>query len=120
MLKREKNRGALGFFFRNSNILLLVSCLMTSVYGCLLVYSSIMNGDGSFRSCIVQMVCSAVGFLFALFISRVDYNDICRLWFVWVGFAGLLVLLTFTPLGINVSGTDDTAWLGFPFWPPCP
>ena len=115
MLKREKNRGALGFFFRNSNILLLVSCLMTSVYGCLLVYSSIMNGDGSFRSCIVQMVCSAVGFLFALFISRVDYNDICRLWFVWVGFAGLLVLLTFTPLGINVSGTDDTAWLGFPF-----
>lgn len=113
VLKREKTSG-LHFFIKNSNFMLIVSCIVASLYGCLLVYSSIIGEGGSIRSCLVQFICSALGILMALFISQIDYLELCRLWYVWAAFALLLVLLTFTPLGLNVSGTDDTAWLGFP------
>ena len=115
MLKREKKYGHFGFFVKNSDMPLLTFCIIASLYGCLLVYSSIVGEGGSIRSCLVQFICSALGILMAVFISQLDYVDICKIWYIWAGVAVFLVLLTFTPLGLNVTGTDDTAWLGFPF-----
>ncbi len=58
------------------------------------------------------LIVAGVGLVAAILISQVDHESLCALWPVWSGLSGLLVLLTFTPLGLNVAGTDDTAWLG--------
>lgn len=114
MLHREKKRGKLRAFFGDTDMVLWGLCFCASVFGCILVFSATVGAGGGKSGYLVQFIASAVGLCIAFFMSRVDYHDICKLWFVWLGLAVFLVLLTFTPLGLNVSGTDDTAWLGFP------
>ncbi|MBE6757349.1 MAG: rod shape-determining protein RodA [Ruminococcaceae bacterium] len=99
-----------GRFFHGSNKLLIVLCTLCSTYGLLLVYSSgVASGFSS------QLAASVGGMFAALLISQADYRSICRFWPVFAVPALILMLLTFTPLGYNVAGTDDTAWLGLPF-----
>lgn len=99
-------------FIMNSNLRLIILCLAITVYGCLLVYSASHGYGYGFSGASTHIIAAAIGFIAALFISQIDYDDICALWPIWAGLSLLLVLLTFTPLGLNASGTDDTAWLG--------
>ncbi len=99
-------------FLQNSNIRLILICAAITVYGCLLVYSASHGYGYGFRGAATHIIAAIIGFVAALFVSQVDYDDICTLWPIWAGLSLLLMLLTFTPLGLNASGTDDTAWLG--------
>lgn len=99
-------------FFQNSNLRLIIICFAITVYGCLLVYSASHGYGYGFGGASTHIIASLIGFVAALFISQADYDDICALWPIWAGISLLLVLLTFTPLGLNAAGTDDTAWLG--------
>lgn len=101
-------------FVRTSNKLLILFCALCSTYGILLVFSATYTGNGVTSGFVNQLAASAAGLLAALVISQVDYDTICRLWPVFLVPTLILMLLTFTPLGYNVQGTDDTAWLGFP------
>lgn len=114
MLRREKKRGKLQRLFGDMDMVLWLFCLCASAFGCVLVYSAAVGAGFGRAGYLVQCIASAMGLCLAFLMSRIDYHDICRLWYVWAGIAVVLVLLTFTPLGLNVSGTDDTAWLGFP------
>ncbi len=99
-------------FIQNSNLRLIVICLAITVYGCLLVYSASHGYGYGFSGASTHIIAAALGFVAALLISQIDYDNICALWPIWAGLSLLLVVLTFTPLGLNASGTDDTAWLG--------
>ncbi len=99
-------------FVQNSNIRLILICAAITVYGCLLVYSASHGYGYGFSGASTHIITAVIGFIAALLISQVDYDSICNLWPVWTGLSILLMLLTFTPLGLNASGTDDTAWLG--------
>ncbi len=99
-------------FIQNSNLRLIILILAITVYGCLLVYSASHGYGYGFSGASTHIIAAALGFVAALLISQVDYDNICALWPIWAGLSLLLVLLTFTPLGLNASGTDDTAWLG--------
>lgn len=99
-------------FFRYSNLRLLFLCLSASLYGCLLVYSAAYGVGDGWGGSMMQIIASVGGIAIALFVSHLDYENICALWPIWSGISILLVLLTFTPLGLNATGTDDTAWLG--------
>lgn len=99
-------------FLQNSNIRLILICAAITVYGCLLVYSASHGYGYGFSGASTHIIAATIGFIAAIFISQIDYDDICALWPIWAGLALLLMLLTFTPLGLNASGTDDTAWLG--------
>ncbi|MBP3936102.1 MAG: FtsW/RodA/SpoVE family cell cycle protein [Clostridia bacterium] len=113
-LRRKEN--PLRIFAKQNDILLILVCLAASLYGVLLVYSDAVTSDTGTRSAIVQAVASVAGFGVAFVMSLFDYEDLCRLWPVWMGVSAVLVVLTLTPLGLNVAGTDDTAWLGIPPW----
>ena len=99
-------------FLQNSNIRLILICAAITVYGCLLVYSASHGYGYGFSGASTHIIAATIGFIAAIFISQIDYDDICALWPIWAGLALLLMLLTCTPLGLNASGTDDTAWLG--------
>ncbi len=111
-MRLEKHSSPLRFFLQHSNLKLTALCFLCSLYGCVLVFSAIYSADMSMKSFIMQAGASLLGLVFAVMISQIDYDDICRIWPLIALVALIPVLLTFTPLGINVSGTDDTAWLG--------
>lgn len=98
-------------FLHYSNIRLILFCLLASGYGCALVYSAAYGVGDGLRGSFIQIAASLGGLILAIFISRFEYETICALWPIWSGITLLLVILTFTPLGVNVAGTDDTAWL---------
>ena len=99
-------------FVRYSNLRLILLSLAASIYGCVLVFSANYNSSSGMRGTLMHIVATSVGLIAALFISQIDYEDICRLWPIWAGISLLLVILTLTPLGLGVSGADDRAWLG--------
>ena len=97
---------ALRTLARYSNLRLILLCVLLSTYGCLLVFSAAPGGAT------MQIGASVIGLVLAILISQIDYTEICALWPIWAILSLVLVILTLTPLGLNVSGTDDTAWLG--------
>ncbi len=103
-----KAKKSIAFFFKNTDRILLLLCVLTSVYGFILVYSA---AGGSFRGYILQLAAYIVGLLAAIGISQIDYEAICAFWPVWAGISVVLVILTLTPLGLGVGGADDQAWL---------
>ncbi len=97
-------------FWRQSNKPLIFLCTLCSVYGILLIYSTDVA-----KGYVTQPLACVVGLLLALYVSQLDYHQVCHRW-LWFALPSLLlVCLTFTPLGFNATGTDDTAWLGLPF-----
>lgn len=87
-------------------------CVLASVYGVMLVYSVAKTAGTGTGGYLIQLCASAAGLVLALIIARIDYEVIGALWPFYTGLALLLMLLTYTPLGLNATGTDDTAWLG--------
>ena len=110
-LSKQASGGNIRSFFRYTNLRLILLCVILSTYGCMLVYSASYGVGEGLSGSLMQIIASAGGLLAALIISRVDYEAICSLWPIWSGISILLMLLTFTPLGLNATGTDDTAWL---------
>ena len=99
-------------FITYANLRLIILCISASTFGCVLVYSAAYGVGDGWSGAMMQIVASVIGIVAAILISRMDYEDICSLWPIWSSISILLVLLTFTPLGLNATGTDDTAWLG--------
>ena len=110
-MAKSSAKNALVSLFRYSNRRLILLCLLISIYGCVLVYSATYSVSNGASGAVVHIVASAIGLVAAILISQIDYEHLCSYWPVWAGLSLLLVLLTFTPLGLNVAGTDDTAWL---------
>ena len=98
-------------FFTYANLRLIFLCIAASTFGCLLVYSASYGVGDGLKGALMQIIASVIGITVALLISRMDYENICSLWPLCSGVSILLVLLTFTPLGLKATGTDDTAWL---------
>lgn len=98
-------------FVRYSNLRLILLCLIVSTYGCILVFSAAHGFGEGLSGSIIQIAASLCGLIVAIFISRIEYETICALWPLWSAISLLLVLLTYTSLGLNATGTDDTAWL---------
>ena len=108
---RKTLKDHLRSFFTYANLRLIFLCIAASTFGCMLVYSASYGVGDGWSGALMQIIASIVGITAALLISRIDYENICTLWPIWSAISILLVLLTFTPLGLNATGTDDTAWL---------
>lgn len=102
------------YFFKNTDKLLFLFCVVASFISVVLLFSIYYNGIvSSNRIFIVQIISILLGIFFSLFISNLNYNIIISSWKFHSIISILLVILTFTPLGIQREGTDDKAWLNF-------
>ncbi|HBT65835.1 MAG TPA: rod shape-determining protein RodA [Ruminococcaceae bacterium] len=108
----KKLKSGISSYIRNSDWLLILSCTAASMYGIALVYSVGHTSSIGSRDFIIQLLAFLIGLIAALAISKVDYEIICRLWPILSGISFVLVLLTFTPLGLKVA--DDQAWIPIP------
>ncbi|MBQ9982179.1 MAG: FtsW/RodA/SpoVE family cell cycle protein [Oscillospiraceae bacterium] len=98
------------YFKQLDKLLLLAVCLCTTL-GIVLLYSlgqtDYLHPD-TFKTQLFSML---AGIAASLVIAAIDYKKISKLWFLYVPAALVLVILTFTSMGVGVSGTDDVAWL---------
>lgn len=100
-------------FFRKGDMVLLLLCLVTTAFGCLVIAST-TNTMGSLRYIIFQILGAVLGvFLFAI-VSSIDADFFSEHRLVLVIF-NVILLLMLIPFGETVSG--NRSWLSFPFLP---
>lgn len=96
-------------FIRESDKILLLLSIFTTMYGCAAVFSATYYME-SYRPVIVQLLCMVMGIIAAIIISAIDYQIMIKRWYFAAALGLIPVFLTFF-IGFAPEGTDDKAWL---------
>lgn len=102
-------------FLKGTDFLTLISAMLASAYGLMLVYSAthLNLADGKIiTSDVRSMIVSVVGgLIIAIAVSNIDYEIISKLWpFIAVGCVGLMIFTFF--FGVAPSARQDArSWL---------
>lgn len=99
-------------YFSGLDKILILICIMCSTISMLCLISAYYTGQIKIRAVIIQGVGIILGIILASVISMFDYETLAKLWKIHLPATLLLVLLTFTPLGVQATTlADDKAWL---------
>ena len=104
-------------FFRKGDMVLLILCLATSAFGCLMV-SSATNAakfGGSSRYIVVQIAATAVGFLMYWIVSSINIDALSEKR-RWLTLFNLFCIALLIPFGTD-NNTGNYSWLNFSFLP---
>lgn len=100
-------------FGRNGDLVLLFLCLVTNVFGCVIVAST-TNYLGSSRSIIIQIVASVLGVMCYILLTNIDVSFFSDRRGMLLGFNVFLMLLLI-PFGVDVNG--NRSWIDLPLIP---
>ncbi len=101
-------------YIRECDKVLYILCIVTTLYGCVMVLSSTYNYYGqSYSQFITQLAALFLGIVAMIFISSFDYKKFGRFWFLIAAVGLIPVVLTFF-IGYAPGNTDDKAWLLLP------
>ena len=98
-------------FFKKTDKLLWLLTVSAVIYSFLLISSMQRSGDYNYLR--PQIAAVVLGAAAALLIANADYRFLLKKWYIAALIGTTLAVLVFF-FGINVSGTDDTAWLMLP------
>lgn len=98
-------------FFTHTDIILWLLTIATTVYSIILIKSMQRGYEYSYLTS--QLLAVALGYIAAVILTIIDYERIAALWWLLAGASIVLLILVFF-LGVNVTGTDDTAWIYLP------
>lgn len=98
-------------FFKRTDKLLWLLTISAVIYSFLLISSMQRAGDYNYLR--PQIAAVVLGAAAALLIANADYRFLLKKWYIAALIGVVLAVLVFF-FGINVSGTDDTAWLLLP------
>lgn len=101
-------------YFKFSDRAMLIFCVLTSAFGCFMIYQCTTYFFNTTSYTAVQVGASVIGLVCAILISLIDYRSLANLWKIYVPIALVLVGLTFF-IGLKREGADDRAWLEIPF-----
>ena len=104
----------LGESFRKGDMLLLLLCLVTTAFGCLIIASA-TSWTGSLRQVIVQIVAAGLGVIMYMISSSVDAEFFSEHRTALVIFNTFLLLLLI-PFGTD-NNTGNRSWLDIPLMP---
>lgn len=111
----SKVKDYVAYFFKSSDLLLLILCLLTSAFGVMMVYSATVHTlteDASIPRDVITMIVSIVlGLIACAVVSLVDYEIISKLWPVWTALSILLMVIVLI-FGVAPSNRQDArTWL---------
>lgn len=101
-------------FFRKGDLVLLLLCLLTSTFGCIVITSA-TNPVGFTRYLTVQIVAIVLGVIFFMMTSSLDVDFLSEHRSVLVGFSAFLLLLLI-PFGTG-DNLGNRSWLDIPLVP---
>ncbi len=113
MVRRLKN--ILFEFVRQADLVLLSLCVVSTLYGIVLISSATryMGNSRSLRLLLVQTAAMGIGVVLYIFFSIIDVEDLIRKWKWMLVFNIGFICLLRTPFGVD-DGTGNRAWLKFP------
>lgn len=100
-------------FFKKGDMVLLLLCLITTVFGVLIVASA-TRCTGSSRYIIVQIGAAIIGVFMYAIISSIDVESLAEHRVGMTVFNTVLLLMLY-PFGVTIGG--NRSWLHFPFLP---
>lgn len=95
-------------YFKKSDIVLRILTVLAIIYSLMLIASMQRSGEYNFLR--TQIIAVSLGLVAAIVISAADYKYIIKKWYFAAIIAFILAGLVFA-FGIQVAGTDDTAWI---------
>ena len=98
------------FFIKTDKTLWLLTIIAT-VYSVILIQS--MQRGYSYNYLTSQILVIIIGYIIAMFMTIIDYQHIADKWILFIILSLILLIMVFF-IGINVTGTDDTAWIVLP------
>lgn len=98
-------------YLKQCDIVLWLLTLAAVSYSFLLIASMQRSGEYSFLR--TQIIAVIIGIAASVVISIADYRFLIRKWYIAAATGGVLAALVFL-FGVQVSGTDDTAWINLP------
>ncbi len=101
-------------FFRKGDMVLLLLCLVTTAFGCLILASA-TNPMGNVRYLVIQIGAALLGVLFFAIFSSIDLESFSEHRNGLVIFNCVLLFLLI-PFGTD-NGTGNRSWLDFPLLP---
>ena len=108
----------IAMYFKKTDVVIWLLSIVAIGYSLLLI--SDMQRAGNYNYMLTQVIAIIIGYITAIMISLINYNFIVKLWWVF-GFIGLILSGLVFLFGVQVTGTDDTAWIqlpgGFSFQP---
>ncbi len=113
MVRRLKN--ILFEFVRQADLVLLSLCVVSTLYGIILISSATryMENSRSLRLILVQAAAMGLGIVLYILFSIIDVEDLIRKWKWMLVFNIGFICLLRTPFGVD-DGTGNRAWLKFP------
>jgi len=113
MIIRLKN--ILFEFVRQADLVLLSLCVISTLYGIVLISSATryMGSSRSLRLMLVQMAAMGIGIVLYILFSILDMEDLIRKWKWMLAFNVGFICMLRTPFGVD-DGTGNRAWLKFP------
>lgn len=98
-------------FFNKADLLLLALCLVTNIFGIIMVASA-SNWMNSNRNVIVQIVATVLGVIAYFVFTMIDIDIIAERREILFLFNALFIAMLFTPLAVDVSG--NRSWIRIP------
>ena len=102
---------AISDYLKRCDIVLWILTFVAVTYSLLLISSMQRSGDYNFLR--TQTIAVVLGLVISVIISVADYKYVISKWKL-VAVVGLLLAALVFVFGIQVSGTDDTAWINIP------
>lgn len=98
-------------FFTKTDIFLWLLTIVAVTYSIILIKSMQRTSDYNYLQS--QIIAVVLGYIIAITLSMIDYKHIVNGWWIFA-IISLFLLILVLFIGINVSGTDDTAWIALP------
>ena len=102
-------------FLKKGDLVLLLLCLFTSAYGCLIVAST-THHNGTLRYVAIQGIAVILGVMMYVIVSAVSVDFIAEHRMALVIFNCIALFMLLTPFGEDY-GSGNRSWLVFPFLP---
>ncbi|MCR5484794.1 MAG: FtsW/RodA/SpoVE family cell cycle protein, partial [Clostridiales bacterium] len=102
-------------FFRETDLILLFTCMLTSAFGVLSVFSAkqwTVTSPGTMpRDCLIMMIAISVGIVMCIIISLIDYEIMIRLWPI-IALVALGLMAALFVIGVGPSARSDAkTWI---------
>ncbi len=96
-------------YIRETDKLLLLLCIIASLYGSMLIFS-----PTGFKTVGVQLASMLIGVGVAIIISLFDYSRLTKIYPVYIVATIALLVITYE-IGYAPEGSDNRAWIRLPF-----
>ncbi|MCL1823526.1 MAG: FtsW/RodA/SpoVE family cell cycle protein [Oscillospiraceae bacterium] len=101
-------------YFKRLDKLLLLLCVIACSFSAFMLYSMVVNDVSEYvkeRHYVMQLGMMGMGLFAALVIAAVNYKHLAKFWYIGAFIGITLMLLLFTPLGVQTEGSEEVNWL---------